>query len=1046
MKNLKLLILTAFIAITGNLFSQTNSGPDIIITNVNVIDEGCVVENNFIWSFQEVEVTVSNVGTEGFTSYSVTSELAVTGGQLVSGSVNQDYLFPGQSITLSGTLYSINTSWTEGQSNIFTVSVTEPFYETGDALLNNAYEVFQTETVDCSDLSIIDVQALLAPNSIPCNPQTLEYGIGIGFASTGNQDTIFSVCQDIDILNVTTGEEYLNTTICWGIDTSLPTQGPYTSGWLWVNTLWAIPVDGNTYQYTVTIYDIVATGVDGNLEDNTIVLTVDTSPYDYDNCIYGCTDPTATNYDSTADVDDGSCNYTILELSYLSSECSVDCDPTGAFYYVTSTFQNTGNVAITDFCAEWNINGGEQDVECFTGDLQPNATTTITHGPIYTDGSGIGYIYIQSLNGVTLNPELDFLVSLSCIGDAEATCVYGCTDNTACNYDATADFDDESCTYVDGVCETCENGVIVDNDVDDDGVCDADEVSGCTNASACNYNTLATDDDGSCVLPVDCETCSGETDGTGTVVDNDADDDGICDTNEIVGCQDETACNYNPGATDAGNCTYVVDACEVCVNGQVVLNDVDGDGICDDDEVEGCTDPTACSYDATATENDPLLCTYATGCDTCIDGNVIDGDINNDNICDGPDASVTIVINEIACLPAPGHVIFNIIFENLGPDPLTDFCFTLTGDNSTTSGFCFSNSFPIGGGLPLETGETTIIAIQETFDIGPTYNFTVVLSSINVNSGGEHPSYLANNTYNYQIDSSTLADPCTYGCTDVTACNYNDAADVDDTSCVLPVDCETCSGETDGTGTIVDNDADDDGVCDGNEVLGSTDANACNYNMAATDDDGACTYATGCDYCSGATDGTGTVVDGDTDNDGVCDVDEIPGCQEATACNYNADATDDDNSCVYADGACEICDGFGGVIDNDADGDGICDEDEVSGCTDATACNYNADATDDDGSCEPNIQCINGNTFDCNEVLIPNCTDTDGDGICDTCEIPGQILTVMAYVTLVKYQDVFQTGRVTITQTQQMTTARVNMKAAQVAPTLMHVTMTPLRL
>ena len=34
----------------------------------------------------------------------------------------------------------------------------------------------------------------------------------------------------------------------------------------------------------------------------------------------------------------------------------------------------------------------------------------------------------------------------------------------------------------------------------------------------------------------------------------------------------------------------------------------------------------------------------------------------------------------------------------------------------------------------------------------------------------------------------------------------------------------------------------------------------------------------------------------------------------------------------------------------DADGDGVCDEFEVAGCTDATACNYDADATDDDGS------------------------------------------------------------------------------------------------
>jgi len=36
---------------------------------------------------------------------------------------------------------------------------------------------------------------------------------------------------------------------------------------------------------------------------------------------------------------------------------------------------------------------------------------------------------------------------------------------------------------------------------------------------------------------------------------------------------------------------------------------------------------------------------------------------------------------------------------------------------------------------------------------------------------------------------------------------------------------------------------------------------------------------------------------------------------------------------------------------NDADGDGICDENETSGCTDSTAINYNADAEVDDGSC-----------------------------------------------------------------------------------------------
>ena len=59
-----------------------------------------------------------------------------------------------------------------------------------------------------------------------------------------------------------------------------------------------------------------------------------------------------------------------------------------------------------------------------------------------------------------------------------------------------------------------------------------------------------------------------------------------------------------------------------------------------------------------------------------------------------------------------------------------------------------------------------------------------------------------------------------------------------------------------------------------------------------------------------------------------------------------------DEDCTYPEdlyGADYLdCSGF---CLNDTDGDGICDEAEVPGCTDEEACNFNPDATDEDGGC-----------------------------------------------------------------------------------------------
>ena len=177
------------------------------------------------------------------------------------------------------------------------------------------------------------------------------------------------------------------------------------------------------------------------------------------------------------------------------------------------------------------------------------------------------------------------------------------------------------------------------------------------------------------------------------------------------------------------------------------------------------------------------------------------------------------------------------------------------------------------------------------------------------------------------------APPAVPGCIDNTACNYNAEATEDDGSCTYADPGLNCDG------SCID-DADGDGVCDGDEVPGCQDDLACNFNAVATDDDGSCTYADPGLNCDGS------CID-DADGDGVCDGDEVPGCQDDLACNYNAEATDDDGSCTYADPGLN-CDGS--CID-DADGDGVCDGDEVPGCTDAEATNYSEMATDDDGSC-----------------------------------------------------------------------------------------------
>jgi hypothetical protein len=138
-------------------------------------------------------------------------------------------------------------------------------------------------------------------------------------------------------------------------------------------------------------------------------------------------------------------------------------------------------------------------------------------------------------------------------------------------------------------------------DADSDGVCDGDEVAGCTSSGACNYNAAATDDNGSCTYAAAGKDCAGN-------CLADADSDGVCDGDEVAGCTSSGACNYNAAATDDnGSCTYAAAGKDCAGN---CLEDADGDGVCDnvDTLIDSDGDGVADTEDVCENEDDDCSC------------------------------------------------------------------------------------------------------------------------------------------------------------------------------------------------------------------------------------------------------------------------------------------------------------------------------------------------------------------------------------------------------------------------------------------------------
>jgi hypothetical protein len=219
--------------------------------------------------------------------------------------------------------------------------------------------------------------------------------------------------------------------------------------------------------------------------------------------------------------------------------------------------------------------------------------------------------------------------------------VFGCKDESACNFDADANTDSE-CEY-NNVYYDCSNACISDSDTD--GVCDELEVDGCTDSLYTQYEPLATENDGSCATLV----VSGCTDDKYKEYGASANtDDGSCSILIIEGCMDNTYLEYNSSAN-----TVDESACETLI-------------------VEGCTNPKACNYNSVANVDDNLclIIPESDVCDRCSGetdgtGTIIYNNVDSDGGCLNIDETQT---KGIQIYPNPSRdmiSISNVAYETV---------------------------------------------------------------------------------------------------------------------------------------------------------------------------------------------------------------------------------------------------------------------------------------------------------------------------------------------------------------------------------------------
>ena len=316
-------------------------------------------------------------------------------------------------------------------------------------------------------------------------------------------------------------------------------------------------------------------------------------------------------------------------------------------------------------------------------------------------------------------------------------------------------------------------------------------------------------------------------------------------------CSDTLACNYNPELSWV-NWNYQQDDDIVvgCIYDEApydcdgnCLTDSDGDGVCDELEVAGCTDPAAFNFDPLATEDDGA-------CQIL-----------------GPDCSLNDeawqLLNTLEFLPQQGtDVLFGVL------DTLDQIALVLpsiiaepaTGVSYLAQSFTVDSVTGVPEGLELLQAPETLQAGQAACvklagvptEVGP--HWLDVHGTLTILLFGQ-PYTINNSVVSHLIQVLPNPNPIP-GCTYPWGGNFLPFATVDDGSCVVAgcTDPDACNHQP--LAEV------DDGSCD-YDCLGCTYDQALNFNPEATRDDGTCQFPAPSSPCPADLDGNGSIGSGD---------------------------------------------------------------------------------------------------------------------------------------------------------------------------------------